>query len=688
MTITITRQASIALVTIDHPPVNALARAVRQGLVDAVATLDAEPGIDAVVLTCAGRTFIAGADVSEFDKPPEAPHLPDVVAAIETAAKPWIAAIHGSALGGGLEIALGCAWRLAVTDASLGLPEVRLGLIPGAGGTVRLPRLVGVEAAIDMVTTGTPMKAPKALAIGLIDRLIDGDLLAGAMAFAQETPGQPRPVPLSRRPAPEMAPDAWEKAAIQVSAKARGEAAPLRALASLQTACTPDFASAMVFERETFLSLRASSEAAALRHVFFAERAAPRPPELAGVAARAIATAAVIGGGTMGAGIAAALRDAGLPVVLIERDREATDRGLANLRGIYDGAVKRGRMSPAEAEARLAGVIASDDYAMLCETDLVIEAVFEDLAVKRAVFERLSAVCRPDAVLATNTSYLDPGEIASGIRNPERFLGLHFFSPAHVMKLLEIVPTDDTAQDVLATGFGLALLLGKIPVRAGICDGFIGNRILKVTRAQAERLLLAGTTPAAVDAAMRAFGLPMGPFEAQDLGGLDIAALQRKAARARGAAPFAPIAERLYAAGRLGQKTQGGWYDYTTGNRTPQPSDMVAAIIAEEAADRPRLSLDAERLADAIVLPMVNEACSILEEGVALRAADIDLVKIHGYGFPRWRGGPMRYAEARGLAGVATALKSLAQQGLAEPPGAALERAAEVGSFSALTAHD
>ncbi len=687
MTITITRQASIAVVTIDHPPVNALARAVRQGLVDAVATLDAEPGIEAVLLTCAGRTFIAGADVSEFDKPPEVPHLPDVVAAIESAAKPWIAAIHGSALGGGLEIALGCAWRLAVTDASLGLPEVRLGLIPGAGGTVRLPRLVGVEAAIDMITTGKPVKAPKALAIDLIDRLIDGDLLVGAMAFAQETAGQPRPVPLFRRPAPETAPDAWEKAAIQVSVKAKGEAAPLRALASLRTACMRDFASAMAFERETFLSLRASSEAAALRHVFFAERAAPRPPELAGVTARALSTAAVIGGGTMGAGIAAALRDAGLPVVLIERDREAADRGLANLRGIYDGAVKRGRMSPAEAEARLAAVTASDDYAILAETDLVVEAVFEDLAVKRAVFEKLSAVCRPDAVLATNTSYLDPAEIASGIGNPERFLGLHFFSPAHVMKLLEIVPTTNTAGDVLATGFALARLLGKIPVRAGICDGFIGNRILKVTRAQAERLLLAGATPAEVDAAMRAFGLPMGPFEAQDLGGLDIAAFQRKAARARGETPFAPVAERLCAAGRLGQKTQGGWYDYTPGNRTPQPSEAVAAIITEQAGDSPHLSLDAERLADAIVLPMVNEACRILEEGVALRPADIDLVKIHGYGFPRWRGGPMRYAESRGLVDIVKALTTLAADGLADPPCTGLQRAVVAGNFSCLTTH-
>jgi 3-hydroxyacyl-CoA dehydrogenase len=559
MTVTIAREDTVAVVTVDNPPVNALSQALRQALVDAVAELDADAAVGAVVLICAGRTFIAGADVNEFGKPPQPPHLPDVVASIEGAKTPWVAAIHGSALGGGLEVALGCAYRVAVPSASLGLPEVRLGIIPGAGGTVRLPRLIGPAAAVDLVTGGSPVGARKADGLGLVDALIDGDLRAGAIAFAGDIAGKPVPQPISDRVAPPVEAGFWETAEKAVAAKAKREVAPLRALASVRRASEADFASAMAFERETFLELRGSAQAAALRHVFFAERAAPRPPELAGITPRDIRSAAVIGGGTMGAGIAAALCDAGLPAVLIERDKDAVERGLANVRAIYDGAVKRGRIPQAIAEERMAGVVGGDDYGLLADTDLVIEAVFEDLDVKRAVFARLSEICRPDAVLATNTSYLDPNAISEGVRHPERFLGLHFFSPAHVMKLLEIVPTDATAPEVLAAGFALARQLGKIPVRAGICDGFIGNRILKVTRAQAERLLLSGATPASVDAAMRAFGLPMGPFEAQDLGGLDIAAFQRKAARARGETPFAPVADRLCAIERFGQKSAGGW---------------------------------------------------------------------------------------------------------------------------------
>ena len=684
MIVTITREGKIAVVTADNPPVNALSQALRQGLVDAVAELDGNDAVEAVVLICAGRTFIAGADVSEFGKPPQPPHLPDVVAAIEGAKTPWIAAIHGSALGGGLEVALGCAYRIALPSASLGLPEVKLGIIPGAGGTVRLPRLIGPAAAVDLVTSDSPVSAGKAEGLGLIDAVIDGDLRAGAVAFANDIAGRPLPQPISNRTVRAVEADFWEGAEKAVAARAKRETAPLRALASVRRASEADFSSAMAFERETFLDLRGSPQAAALRHVFFAERAAPRPPELSGVTPRAIRSAAVIGGGTMGAGIAAALRDAGLPVVLIERDAAAVERGLTNVRSIYEGAVKRGRITQDVTDARMAGVTGGDDYGLLADTDLVIEAVFEDLAVKQVVFAKLSAVCRTDAVLATNTSYLDPDAISKGVSHPGRFLGLHFFSPAHIMKLLEIVPTAATAPDVLATGFALARLLGKIPVRAGICDGFIGNRILKVTRAQAERLLLSGATPAAVDAAMRAFGLPMGPFEAQDLGGLDIAAFQRKAARERGETPFAPVADRLCAIGRIGQKSGGGWYDYQPGDRVPKPSETVAAIAAEEATGLPQRNWDEAAIADAIILPMVNEAARILEERVALRPADIDLVKIHGYGFPRWRGGPMHYAEARGLAEIVAVLDRLSADGLAEPACDVLRRAASGGGFSAI----
>ncbi len=682
MTVSIEHQGEVAIVTVDNPPVNALSQAVRQGLLDAVEALDADPSVKAVVLTCVGRTFIAGADVGEFGKPPMPPHLPDLVARIERAAKPWVAAILGSALGGGFEVALGCRFRVAVPSASVGLPEARLGIVPGAGGTVRLPRLTCVETAVDMVTTGRPLGARKAAEAGLIDAVIEDDLVAGSVAFARAALDRPLPDALRDRPAAAAAVGFWESAAKTVAARAKREEAPLRALACVRRAAEADFEAAIAFERETFLALRGSAQAVALRHVFFAERAATRPPELAGVTPRTIRSAAVIGGGTMGAGIAAAMRDAGLPVILIERDDGAVERGLANLRAIFDGAAKRGRMSSDVATERMAGVTGTADYAALADVDLVIEAVFEDLEVKREVFRRLAAVCRGDAILATNTSYLDPERIAEGISRPERFLGLHFFSPAHVMKLLEIVPTRASAPEVVAAGFALARMLNKIPVHAGICDGFIGNRILKVTRAQAERLLLSGATPADVDAAMRAFGLPMGPFEAQDLGGLDIAAFQRKAARTRGETPFAPIADRLCAIQRFGQKSGGGWYDYEPDDRTPRPSETVAAIITEEGKDWPRRDWDEATIIDSIVWPMVNEGARILEDGTALRASDIDLVKIHGYGFPRWRGGPMHYAQANGLDKVVEALSTFAGGGLADPPCDFLLQAALRGGFS------
>jgi 3-hydroxyacyl-CoA dehydrogenase len=635
MTVSIDPEGRVAVVTVDNPPVNALGRPLRQALWDAVAALDADAAVDAVVLICAGRTFIAGADVTEFGKPPVPPHLPDLVARIEAAAKPWTAAIHGSALGGGFEVALGCRFRVAAPSASVGLPEVNLGVVPGAGGTVRLPRLLSPEQAVELVTTGKPVKAPKALALGLLDRLVDGDLRAGAVAFAAEP--RPLPAPLRARP-PLPAPlSFWEEAEANVKKRARGEAAPLRALACLRRAAEADFDEAMGFERKTFLDLRASPEAAALRHVFFAERAAPRPAALKGIEPRPLRSAAVVGGGTMGAGIAAALRDAGIPVTLVERDAEALERGLANLRGIFEGAVKRGRLHPTAAADRIAGVTGATGYADLAEADLVIEAVFEELGVKRAVFAELGRACRPDAVLATNTSYLDPRAIAEGLPNPERFIGLHFFSPANVMRLLEIVPAPATAPDVLATGFALAARLGKIPVQAGICDGFIGNRILKRYRSAGEALVRRGVAPGAIDAALRGFGFAMGLFEMQDLAGLDISYMQRQAARARGEAVPRALGDILVEAGRKGQKTGGGWYDYAPGDRTPRPSPAVDELLRPEIA-RGEAPAD---IAEHLVAEMAAEGEAILAEGIARSAADIDLVEIHGYGFPRRRGGPM-----------------------------------------------
>jgi 3-hydroxyacyl-CoA dehydrogenase len=535
--------------------------------------------------------------------------------------------------------------------------------------------------AVDMVTSGKPVPASRAQAIGLVDAIIDGDLREGAITFARAALQNLLPQPLSKRSPTRAGAAFWAEQEQAIAKRAKGETAPLKALASVRNATEADFAAAMAFERQTFLDLRGSDQAKALRHVFFAERAAPRPPEYEGISARPIRGMAVIGGGTMGAGIAAALRDAALPVVLIERDDAALERGMANLTRIYDGGVQRGRLSEAQRDDRLAGVKPSTDYASLADVDLVIEAVFEDLAVKRAVFEQLDAACRPDAVLATNTSYLDPNAIAAVTKHPERVLGLHFFSPANIMKLLEVVPAEATATDVVATGLALARSLGKIPVLAGVCDGFIGNRILKNNRPVLERLLLSGVRPAEIDAAMRRFGLAMGPFEVQDLSGLDIAGMQRKAARERGETPFAPIGDRLFEAGRLGQKTGGGWYDYVPGDRAPKPSQAVEAIIAEESQRHPVKRFEADDLADCIVFPMIDEGARILAEGIAKRPADIDLVQIHGYGFPRWRGGLMHYAETRGLTAILDTLQKMHAAGLVQAPSERLIEAAKAGNF-------
>lgn len=637
--LTTRREGDIAVVTLDNPPVNALSEAVRKALWESVEALDADSDVRAVVLICAGRTFVAGADVREFGKPPAPPHLPDLVDRIEAAAKPWIAAIHGQALGGGLELAMGCRFRVAVEAAAVGLPEVTLGIVPGASGTVRTPRLAGVDAAVGMVTSGRPLRAAEAKAAGLLDDVVEGDLQSGAVAFARAALERPLPPRVSERPV-EQRPEAFWHSAREKAAKA-GYPAPLRALDCVRAATERPFAEAMRHERETFLDLRASPEAAALRHVFFAERAAGRPASLKDVTPRTVASVGVVGGGTMGAGIAAACRMAGLPVTLVERDAEAAERGKANAARIFDGAVKRGKLGDAAREEMLAGLIASPDYGALSGCDLVVEAVFEDIGVKREVFARLGATCRPDAILATNTSYLDPRAICDGLPNPERFIGLHFFSPAHVMKLVEIVPLPATAPDVLAAAFALARRLGKVPVRSGICEGFIGNRILKRYRTEAEALVESGVPIAEVDAAMRGFGFAMGPFQAQDLGGLDIAFLQREGARAAGHAVPETLGDILVRSGRKGQKTGGGWYDYADGDRTPRPSPEVAKLLSARTAGV--RTMPPGEIAGRLVAAMADEGAAILSEGIAGTASDIDLVEIHGYGFPRWKGGPMHH---------------------------------------------
>ncbi|MCB9959742.1 MAG: enoyl-CoA hydratase/isomerase family protein [Rhodospirillaceae bacterium] len=650
MPVTIEPRGDLALVVIDNPPVNATSKAVRAGLMEAAEKVDADPAVRGAVLLCRGRTFVAGGDVSEFDGEPQPPHLPDVVARIEAAAKPWLAAMHGTAFGGGLELALGCRWRIAAKGTRLGLPEVTLGLIPGAGGTIRLPRLVPLELAARMASQGQPITAALAREAGLLDAVVGGELEAEALTYLAAALTAPLPPRTLNRPAPAVADQQfWAAQRAAADKKLRGQTAPGFALQSLRNALGMPAPEALAQERQIHLNLRKAPESKALRHVFFAERAALKAPVDAKPGP--LEAAGVVGGGTMGAGIAVAFLDAGLPVTLLERDQASLDRGLAAVARILDGAVKRGRLSQADRDARWGRLAGSLDTAALGTADVVVEAVFESLEVKREVFGRLDAACKPGAVLATNTSYIDPNAIAAATSRPDAVVGLHFFSPANVMKLLEVVRTDTVSDQTLATAWALARKLGKTPVLAGVCDGFIGNRILKVFRREAERLLLSGAHPGDVDHAMRAFGLPMGPFEAQDLAGLDIAAAMRAASRERGETVFAPVADRLVAAGRLGQKAGCGWYDYEAGDRTPRPSDEVAEIIADEAAKAgaERKDLSTETIQRLILGPMVAEGRQIVAEGIAASPAAVDLVEILGFGFPRWRGGLMHWGEAAGL---------------------------------------
>jgi 3-hydroxyacyl-CoA dehydrogenase len=638
-TVAVARDGTIAVVILDNPPVNAINGTVRTRLIALVDECDADPDIEAVILAGAGKLFVGGADITEFDRPVESPTLPEVIARIEQARKPWIAAIHGVAFGGGLEITLGCRFRVAAPGTKFGLPEVNLGIIPGAGGTQRLPRLIGIAAAIQIAAEMKTLSESEAEKLGLIDAIIEGDLKAGALAFARARLHEPLPPLAAEKPLDTVSDAIWTEAAQRIGKSAKGNIAPLKALEAIRHGAVHGIADGLRNERALFLDLRKSPEAAALRYLFFAERAAPRPADLKGVTAVPVQRVGVVGGGTMGIGIAAALRDADLPVVLVERDPESRARAEKALAALFAAAQQRGRLSAEAAAARLAGAAFSTNFADLADCDLVIEAVFEDLAVKRDVFRRLAAACRADAILATNTSYLDPGKLAEDLPHPEWLIGLHFFSPAQVMKLLEIIPTPQTRPEVLAAGFALAQKLGKIPVRSGICDGFIGNRILRRYRGEAEILLRAGVAIEAIDGAMRAFGMAMGPFEVQDLSGLDISHMHREAARARGETVAETPGDILVRAGRKGQKTGGGWYDYRPGDRTPRPSAEVARLLAPMIAGKHAMT--PSEIAERLIGAMAAEGQAILDEGIAASPSDIDLVQVHGYGFPRWRGGPM-----------------------------------------------
>ena len=558
MSISIQHHDGIAVVTIDNPPVNAASQEVRQELITAVATLDDDPTVTHVVLACAGRTFVAGADIKEFGKPPLPPHLPDVVDTIELAVKPWIAAIHGTALGGGLELALACRARVAVENAKVGLPEVNLGLIPGAGGTVRLPRIVAPEIALKMIAGGKPIGAAEAKEAGLIDAIADDHLVDFAIEFAR-TLAPDTPATLDRPLCAPSTPHAFETDAQRMIAKARGQLSISEAVNAVERALSQDAPSALAAEREAFLRLKESDQSAALRHIFFAEGQTLSDPRCK-LDPRSIGQVGVIGGGTMGAGIAAACLLAKLDVVMIERDMEAARQGRERVLETLDQSMARGLISEAQRAAIAERFSTNDRYDCLDQADLVIEAVFEDMAVKKSVFAELERHTRADAILATNTSYLDINEIAATVKEPSRVIGLHFFSPAHVMKILEIVLPDAVADDVVATGAALAKRLRKTGVLSGVCDGFIGNRIMSAYRREADYLIEDGALPWAVDAAMREFGFPIGVFEMQDLAGLDIAWAMRKrrAATRNPEERYVEVADRLCEAGRFGRKTGQG----------------------------------------------------------------------------------------------------------------------------------
>lgn len=650
MSVELAIEDGIAVVTVDNPPVNALGHAVRKGLLDAFLRTEADSSVKAVVLICAGRTFFAGADIREFGLPAAEPTLPDLLDRIEAATRPWVAAIHGTALGGGLETALVCRHRVASPSARLGFPEVLLGLIPGAGGTVRLPRLVAAEIALGLVSSGKPVTAARALEIGLIDDIAHEDLRATAIAAARRAASAPlAPATIDRAPCPPGSPDAVEAEARRVSARARGQRAPIAAVAAIRNALTMPPREALAAERSAFLGLRDGAQSRALRHIFFAEKASGQIDEGGAQMPRPLSRVGVVGGGTMGAGIAAACLLAQIPVTLVEQTADAARAAGERVLAVLDASRARGLLSPEDHADRIARFAARTDYAALADADLVIEAVFEDMAVKKAVFAALDEATGPDTILATNTSYLDVGEIARATRHPSRVLGLHFFAPAHVMKLLEIVVPDGLGEAALATGVALARKLGKIAVRAGVCDGFIANRIMSAYRREAEYMLEDGALPWEIDAAMTEFGFPMGLFQMQDLSGLDISWAMRKRREATRdpAERYVRIGDLLCEAGHFGRKTGRGYYHYdATG--TAHPSAETEALIRAESAARgiARRPITAAAILDRLLLAMQAEGRRILAEGIARNADDIDVVMVNAFGFPRWRGGPMFMASS------------------------------------------
>jgi 3-hydroxyacyl-CoA dehydrogenase len=681
----LTIDGDVATVTINSPPVNALSQSVRDGLKRGVEAAEANSAVKAIVIICAGRTFIAGADITEFGKPPALPHLPTVLDLIENASKPVVAALHGTALGGGFEVALTAHYRIAVPSAKCGLPEIKLGLIPGAGGTQRLPRLVGVEKALDVILSGTPFGAREAREWGVVDELAEeGKLHQSALAFAFRLIAEKAPLKKVRDRSDKLEPARGHPEIFEAIRKAnarkfRGFEAWEKAIESVRNAVDLPFDEGMAKEREIFVALLATTQSKAQRHVFFAERQTAKIADIGpDVPTRPIRSVAVIGAGTMGGGIAMNFLSAGIPVRIVETSKEALDHGVSIMRRNYENTAKKGRLTMAEVEARMGRLAPSLDFGALAEADLAIEAVYESMDLKKSVFERLDGVAKPGAILASNTSYLDIDEIAAKTKRPEDVLGMHFFSPANVMRLLEIVRGAKTSKSVLATIAGLAPRIGKVGVVVGVCHGFVGNRMLAQRQREAMKLILEGATPSDVDRVLVDFGMPMGPFAMSDLAGLDIGWSAETSKRAS-------IRDILCEEGRRGQKTGSGFYDYDEA-RNAKPSAHVEQIIRDFAASK---GVAQRKIADAEILerctyPMINEGAKILAEGKAQRASDIDVVWIYGYGWPVYRGGPMFYADTVGLKTVLERLREFeASFGADFKPAPLLEKlAAEGGSFS------
>lgn len=684
----------VLVVTVNNPPVNALGQAVRAGLLAAVEQAAADAAVKAVLIVGEGKAFIAGADIREFGKPAMPPSLPEVCNAIEASGKLVVAAVHGAALGGGLEIALSAHYRLALPKALLGLPEVNLGLLPGAGGTQRAPRVMGVKAATELMLSGKHLNAKAAAAAGLVDKLVEGDdALAAGLAYTRELLAAGAAVRRTRdiEIADKMAALAdLEALAIETAKKARGLFSPMKIIECAKAAVELPFERGLAKERELFLQCLESPQRQGLIHAFFAEREVSKIPEAKAAAPRAFAKLAIIGGGTMGAGITVAALDAGFPVIMIERDAESIARGQANVEKVYNGLIAKGRMTEAGKAAIMARYTPSTSYDDLKDVDLVIEAVFEDIDVKKAVFKELDRVCKPGAVLATNTSYLDIDAIAASTSRPQDVIGLHFFSPANIMKLLEIVVPAKVSADVVATAFELAKKLKKVPVRAGVCDGFIGNRILAVYKQAADYIMEDGASPYEIDEAVRAFGYPMGPFQVTDLAGGDIgwATRKRRAATRDPKARYVHVADRICERGWFGQKTGRGFYLYPQGARVGQPDPEVLAIVDEERAKKgvtPR-KFTPEEIIRRYMASMVNEGAKVVEEGIALRPLDVDVTFISGYGFPRWRGGPLKWADMQGLDKILADIKEFEKEDpLFWKPAALLEKlVAEGKNFDSL----